>query len=103
MRSLPKTSPRQRASRDILCDALIATNRVQTLKPDGAIYAFLKIDGVTDARRAALDIVDKTGVGLAPGTAFGEGGSLFMRACFLRDPKQIAIAAERLAGYIAAL
>ena len=76
---------------------------MQTLKPDGAIYAFLKIDGVTDARRAALDIVDKTGVGLAPGTAFGEGGSLFMRACFLRDPKQIAIAAERLAGYIAAL
>ena len=90
-------------SRDLLCDALIATNRVQTLKPDGAIYAFLKIDGVTDARRTALDIVDNTGVGLAPGTAFGEGGSLFMRACFLRDPKQIAIAAERLAGYIAAL
>ena len=28
----------------ILCDALIATNRVETLKPDGALYAFLKID-----------------------------------------------------------
>lgn len=90
-------------SRDLFCDALIATNRVQTLKPDGAIYAFLKIDGVTDARRAALDIVDKTGVGLAPGTAFGEGGSLFMRACFLRNPRDIETAAERLAGYIAAL
>ena len=35
---------------------------VQTLKPDGAIYAFLKIDGVTDARRTALDIVDKSGL-----------------------------------------
>ncbi|WP_275788445.1 pyridoxal phosphate-dependent aminotransferase [Pararhizobium gei] len=90
-------------SRDLLCDALIATNRVETLKPDGAIYAFLKIDGVTDARSTAFDIVDKTGVGLAPGTAFGVGGSLFMRACFLRDPGQIATAAERLAGYIAAL
>ena len=90
-------------SRDLLCDALIATNRVQTLKPDGAIYAFLKIDGVTDARRTALDIVDKTGVGLAPGTAFGEAGALFMRACFLRDPGQIATAAARLAGYIASL
>lgn len=90
-------------SRDLFCDALIATNRVETLKPDGAIYAFLKIDGVTDARRAALDIVDRTGVGLAPGTAFGAGGSLFMRACFLRDPGQIAAAAERLSGYIAGL
>ncbi len=90
-------------SRDLFCDALIATNRVETLKPDGAIYAFLKIDGVTDARRAALDIVDRTGVGLAPGTAFGAGGSLFMRACFLRDPGQIATAAERLSSYIAGL
>ncbi|OJF98489.1 pyridoxal phosphate-dependent aminotransferase [Pararhizobium antarcticum] len=90
-------------SRDLLCDALIATNRVETLKPDGAIYAFLKIDGVTDSRAAALDIVDRTGVGLAPGTAFGEGGSLFLRACFLRDPTQIKVAADRLAGYIAGL
>ncbi|UWM75897.1 pyridoxal phosphate-dependent aminotransferase [Rhizobium sp. WSM4643] len=87
-------------SRDILCDALIATNRVETLKPDGAIYAFLKIDGVSDSRSAALDIVDKTGVGLAPGTAFGRGGELFLRACFLRDPTQVAIAAERLCDYI---
>ncbi|NRP71767.1 Aspartate aminotransferase [Ensifer psoraleae] len=87
-------------SRDLLCDALIATNRVETLKPDGALYAFLKIDGVTDSRQAAIDIVDRTGVGLAPGTAFGEGGSLFMRACFLRDPAQVAEAAERLRRHI---
>ncbi|AYG58057.1 pyridoxal phosphate-dependent aminotransferase [Rhizobium jaguaris] len=90
-------------SRDILCDALIATNRVHTLKPDGALYSFLKIDGVTDSRKAALDIVDKTSVGLAPGTAFGKGGELFMRACFLRDPAQVADAAERLSRYILSL
>ena len=90
-------------SRDILCDALIATNRVETLKPDGALYAFLKIDGVRDTRASAFDIVDKTGVGLAPGTAFGPGGGPFMRACFLRDPAQVATAAERLAAYIRGL
>jgi aspartate/methionine/tyrosine aminotransferase len=89
-----------RRSRDILCDALIATNRVETLKPDGALYAFLKIDGVTDSRKAAIDIVDKTGVGLAPGAAFGAGGELFLRACFLRDPAQIQVAADRLCDYI---
>lgn len=86
--------------RDILCDALIATNRVETLKPDGAFYAFLKIDGVKDSRRAALDIVDKALVGLAPGTAFGAGGSAFIRACFLRDPAQMEEAADRLSNYI---
>jgi len=87
-------------SRDLLCDALIATNRVETLKPEGALYAFLKIDGITDSREAALDIVDKTGVGLAPGTAFGKGGEQFLRACFLRDPRQIEDAASRLCDYI---
>lgn len=90
-------------SRDILCDALIATNRVETLKPDGAFYAFLKIDGVKDSRLTALDIVDKALVGLAPGTAFGPGGSAFIRACFLREPAQMEVAAERLAKYIASL
>ena len=90
-------------SRDILCDALIATNRVETLKPDGALYAFLKIDGVTDTKKAAFDIVDKAGVGLAPGTAFGPGGEMFMRACFLRNPEHVRTAAERLAEYIRSL
>jgi aspartate/methionine/tyrosine aminotransferase len=89
-----------RTSRDILCDALISTNRVETLKPDGALYAFLKIDGVKDSRATAFDIVDKAGVGLAPGTAFGPGGAMFLRACFLRDPVKVKVAAERLADYI---
>ena len=87
--------------RDIFCDRLLATNRVQTLKPAGAIYAYLKIDGITDSRRAALDIVDKTGVGLAPGSAFGPGGEPFLRACFLRNAGQLSEAADRLADYIA--
>jgi aspartate aminotransferase len=93
---------RARTSRDILCDALVATNRVETRKPPGALYAFLKIDGIADAREEAFRIVDATGVGMAPGTAFGPGGEAFMRACYLRDPKQIEDAAERLSRYIRA-
>ena len=89
-----------RRSRDILCEALTATNRVETLKPEGALYSFLRIDGLSDTRAAAIDIVDKTGVGLAPGTAFGPGGASFMRACFLRDPAIIETAADRLQDYI---
>ena len=92
-----------RLSRDILCNALIATNRVETRTPPGSLYAFLKIDGVKDSRAAAIDIVDKVGVGLAPGTAFGAGGELFLRACFLRKPEIITQAADRLSRYIAGL
>ncbi len=90
-------------ARDLLCDTVIATNRVETLKPEAAIYAFLKIDGITDSRKAAFEIVDKTNVGLAPGSAFGPGGTQFFRACFLRDPAIVEEAAGRLADYITAL
>lgn len=99
MRNIAKA----KRSRDILCEALIATNRVETRTPDGSLYAFLKIDGVTDSRATAIDIVDKVGVGLAPGTAFGPGGELFMRACFLRETAIIEEAADRLSRYILAL
>ncbi|CAD7034217.1 pyridoxal phosphate-dependent aminotransferase [Pseudorhizobium endolithicum] len=94
---------RARTSRDVLCDRLIATNRVETLKPEGALYAFLKVDGIADSRQAALDIVDKVQVALAPGSAFGPGGELFLRACFLRDRLTVERAADRLAGYILGL
>ncbi len=49
-----------------------------------------------DTRRLALRLIDEANVGLAPGTAFGEGGADFLRVCFLRDPGQLETAAERL-------
>ena len=91
------------AARDLFCDALTGTNRVVTQKPDGAFYAFFRIDGVTDTRAAAIDIVDRASVGLAPGTAFGAGGDTFLRACFLRRLDHVEEAAGRLAGYISSL
>jgi aspartate/methionine/tyrosine aminotransferase len=91
------------SARDLFCDALTSTNRVVTQKPDGAFYAFFRIDGVSDTRAAAIDIVDRAGVGLAPGTAFDRGGESFLRACFLRRLDHIEEAAGRLASYISAL
>ena len=94
---------RAHTARDLLCKTLLATGRVDVVPPAGAFYAFFRIDGVNDTRRAALDIVDKANVGLAAGTAFGPGGEMYMRACFLRRLDQIEDAAGRLAQYIKAL
>ncbi|PWV99868.1 aspartate/methionine/tyrosine aminotransferase [Hoeflea marina] len=91
------------AARDLFCDALAATNRVVMSKPDGAFYAFFRVDGITDSMAAAKAIVDGADVGLAPGTAFGKGGELFLRACFLRRLDQVEEAAARLARHISAL
>lgn len=91
---------RARAARDIVCDRLLATGRVTLTAPEGAFYGFFSIDGVIDARKAALEIVDSCGVGLAPGSAFGADGEGSFRLCFHRRLDHIEEAANRLAGWI---
>jgi aspartate/methionine/tyrosine aminotransferase len=94
---------RARRSRDIFCDALASTGKARFLKPDGAFYLFFTVDGVDDARSAALKMIDDVGVGIAPGTAFGIGGERFFRICYARSPEQAAEAAERLKRWISAV
>lgn len=89
-----------RQMRDLLTTTLHGTGRVQLASPPGAFYLFFSIDGIDDSRAAAKRIIDETGVGLAPGTAFGVGAENFYRLCFHRSEGQLREAAERLAGWI---
>lgn len=91
---------RMRESRDIVCAGLAATGRARFAKPPGSFYLFFALDGVEDSRAAALRIVDEANVGLAPGTAFGEGGAPFFRLCFARDPRSVSEAVTRLAKWM---
>ena len=89
-------------ARDVVCARLSTTGRVRFAVPQGAFYLFFSIDGVTNSRRAAFEIVDGANVGLAPGTAFGPGGDGFFRICFHRRIDQVEEAADRLSAWIAA-
>jgi aspartate/methionine/tyrosine aminotransferase len=91
---------RARAARDLVCRILGETGRARFTVPQGAFYLFFAIDGITDARAAAFDIVDRANVGLAPGTAFGPGGEGFFRLCFHRRLDQIEEAATRIADWM---
>ncbi|HEY9057022.1 MAG TPA: pyridoxal phosphate-dependent aminotransferase [Aurantimonas sp.] len=88
------------AARDIFTARLLVTNRVSMTPPDGAFYAFFAIDGVEDTKAAAFRIVDEAGVVLAPGTAFGQSGRRFLRACFHRRLDEVEAAADRLVDWI---
>jgi aspartate aminotransferase len=87
---------RCRASRDIAIDALQACRRVEVARPEGAFYAFLRVDGVEDSLAFAKEVLHRTKVGLAPGSAFGPMGETYLRLCFARDPRQVAEAVDRL-------
>ncbi|ESW84048.1 pyridoxal phosphate-dependent aminotransferase [Mesorhizobium sp. C280B] len=91
---------RARAARDLVCGILATTGRARFTVPQGAFYLFFAVDGITDSRAAAFDMVDRANVGLAPGTAFGPGGEAFLRLCFHRRLDQLEEAANRLAKWM---
>jgi len=92
---------RAKENRDRLCAALGETGRVRLAAPLGAFYLFFAVDGMEDTHSAAIEIVDRTGVGLAPGEAFGPGGEGFFRLCFNRRPDHLEEAADRLSEWLA--
>ena len=91
---------RARKGRDLVADALLATGKVDLVKPPGAFYLFFGIEGRRDVRSLGLTLVDEANVGLAPGTAFGPGGEGFMRLCFARGEAQLAEATRRLVAWL---
>ncbi len=91
---------RARTARDIVSSALTATGRASAQAPQGAFYQYFSVDGVTDSLAACFDIIDKAGVGLAPGPAFGAGGEGWFRLCFHRRLDHVGMAASRLAEWI---
>jgi aspartate aminotransferase len=87
---------RCRDAREAAIDALRSCRRVEVARPDGAFYAFLRVAGVTDSASFAKELLVRTKVGLAPGSAFGPMGEGYLRLCCAREPAAIAAAVERL-------
>ena len=87
---------RYRIARDIVQQRLGAMRKVHLTRPEAAFYAFFKVDGVTDSRAFAKQVLAETKVGLAPGIAFGSGGEDFMRICYAKSPELLGAAFDRL-------
>lgn len=76
--------------------SVFATSSRIHFAPAGAFYLFFGIEGVTDSTAFAGRLLRETGVGLAPGRAFGMAGEGYFRLCFARETEDLATAAERL-------
>ena len=83
--------------RDLICDGLNSIPGVFCPRAEGAFYAFFKIDykGMT-AEQLADYILEKAGVLVVPGTAFGEGGEKCIRLSFAADVHSLEMAIERM-------
>ena len=89
------------AARDQVLAGLRALPGVTAPEPDGGMYAFFRIDGCEHSVAMAKDIIDKVGLGLAPGSAFAGGGEGWLRWCYAARPEKNAAGLERLARYLA--
>lgn len=90
-----------RSRRDTLFTELSRIDRVTVGRPDGAMYLFFKVAGVTDSLRLAKELVREAGLGLAPGAAFGPEGEGYLRWCFAKPAASLQEGARRLAAHLA--
>jgi len=93
---IARTVERFRAARDFLVAGLNATPGIEAALPDGAMYAFFRVDGVDDSLGFCKRLVAEAGLGLAPGSAFGPHGEGFVRWCFASGIDRLADGLERL-------
>ena len=89
------------AVRDLVVERLGRLGRVRMVPPDAAFYAFFGVDGMNDSLAFAKRLLEDTGVGLAPGVAFGPGGEGHLRLCFAAKPETIRTALDRLEPVLA--
>jgi len=91
-----RTRERFRKCRDFLVGEMQGMEKVKVANPSGTMYAFLKIEGVTDSLAFCKRLVREQGLGLAPGSAFGPEGEGYVRWCFAAGEDRLAEGVRRL-------
>jgi aminotransferase len=87
--------------RDLLADAL-REGGFRPFVPQGAYYMLAGIpEGFTDAREAAMTLINEAGVASVPGASFysGGGGDRLLRFCYAKDIAALTEACKRLAAF----
>jgi len=83
-------------NRDRVMAVLGAHPRVRLLRPEGAFYAFPRIEGLDDGLAFCRRVLAEARVGIAAGYGFGEGNAAHVRLCFAIAPERLETALARL-------
>ncbi len=92
------------ACRDRLFAELGSISGLDLAVPDGGMYAFFSIPGLTDDVQTAKRLVAEAGLGLAPGSAFSPEARGWLRWCFASQyPNRLGEGARRLKSWLGKL
>ncbi len=87
--------------RDFCAGMLREVPGVNLPEPEGAFYLFPQLEGIDDSYQFSLDLLRKTHVAVAPGSAFGNGGEGSIRICYAPGMDVLKPAMERICEFIA--
>jgi aspartate/methionine/tyrosine aminotransferase len=72
-----------------------------TVEPTGAFYVFANARHISNnSYELAFDILEKAGVGVAPGIDFGDNGEGYLRFSYANSMENIAEGMNRLGKYL---
>jgi len=90
-----------RSRRDLLVDGLSTLPGVRCQRPQGAFYAFPRVEGLAEDQDALADrLLEEAGLALLPGTGFGPGGAGYLRLSYANSEANLALALDRLRAAI---
>ncbi|SEN65560.1 aminotransferase [Amphibacillus marinus] len=73
---------------------------IEVIKPDGAFYFMVRIKSSKSSLELALDLVERVGLALVPGDAFGEAGQGYLRLSYAYSLDTLAEGLSRLEAYL---
>lgn len=85
--------------RDILIEGLAAAGW-SISKPKGTFYAWAKVPVPLSSAEFALDLLEKTGVMVTPGSVWGSEGEGYVRLTFTLEIERIRQAVSRISDYL---
>lgn len=97
-----ETVERYHAARDLMVARINAMPCLSLPTPEAAFYGFIRVEGMADSVAFAKELLTRTGVGLAPGAAFGTQSDDFLRLCFAATLPKLEQAFDRLERYLRA-
>lgn len=83
--------------RDLILEILKENKKIKVLKPEGTFYAFLDIRKLKmNSLEASNFFLERYGISLVPGIAYGKSGEGFLRLSFATSSENIKEGIERI-------
>jgi aspartate/methionine/tyrosine aminotransferase len=94
--------PELRQRRNRLLERLLTIPGVAPVRPSGAFFVMAKIEGMTDSRSGALELIEQQKVVTIPGGFFGTAGEGYLRISYgAASTAHLETATARLAAFLA--